>query len=980
MLSFRKSVALREDAHEELFMQRYEQLYRQAVRLTAHDEPLAEDLVQEAFVQFTLARPDLQTINNPDGYLYGMLQKLYISHQRRNSRLQYNSPMLVDYDSPEIGLRTIDPATRIGVQEELRLICHYACVRKASSKAGSVLLLRFFLAYYPSEIARILCSPRNAVDDWLRIARREAKLYLSNPGALSFMTENPVADFPPTGLKNSPIEALNALRRAIFATRHQECFSVAELRSLFLTKEATAPGSPTLAQLVSCPRCLDEVNKLLGIPLLSERNPADMSGPETKSGGTGGSGTGSKSMDNMTQPQRRRARETFEHRPTELHFSVNGYVLSSLSVNAERNEQRQSINLDEKVSFVEVFSEQGVRLLWLDVETPPDGAITQRQQIKLSNERELDLSLDFSGAWPNLHAVYLDPLMTVQHSEVMQAEPEGFSGYELLESHQPFESRRTKGQRLTSFLLRPATITATIAMLLIAALVLVRMPSSTALAAELLNKAAALEKAIEARTDQALHCTINLEERNAADGKLLARRRIEIWHSAEKRATARRVFDERNRLLAGEWRRDNEARRIWRQGEKLNSSPANSLPLAPENIWMLSPSAQDFTALVGNADDAKVADQKDKWLISYESKAKQNGLVSALLILSKDDLHAVEQKLVVRNNASNPALREYRFTETSFERRAPNTVAPAVFEPDAALLVGGTKDEGGRMKDEAVAKVDSILAAPAGTASAELEIEVLDRLNRANALTGEQLSLTRTAEGKLAISGLVETDARKTELLRALDSVAKNPAVRVDIQTVAEAQARQKKQPQQVTTLQQVEITQLTIPVEAELTRHLSARLSGAQLEAEIRRFSHHVLSQAAQARQHALAIKQIAERFSAAELAALDATARQRWHAMLRDRAQALRRTLQQLRQELAPVFPASAAAAQAERAVISDEELSGAVRRLFDLVVATDSGTKKSFSLSTAPTNNAAVETPLYWRNLSQAEALAAGIAEKQ
>jgi hypothetical protein len=31
-----------------------------------------------------------------------------------------------------------------------------------------------------------------------------------------------------------------------------------------------------LSHLVSCPRCLDEANQLLGLPLLRERNPIDL--------------------------------------------------------------------------------------------------------------------------------------------------------------------------------------------------------------------------------------------------------------------------------------------------------------------------------------------------------------------------------------------------------------------------------------------------------------------------------------------------------------------------------------------------------------------------------------------------------------------------------------------------------------------------------------------------------------------------------
>jgi RNA polymerase sigma factor (sigma-70 family) len=279
-LKFRRATHANE-THEDLFMRRYQELRKVALRLTVHDTQLAEDLVHEAYVQFTLARTDLQSIQNLDAYLYGMLRKLHMSHLRRASRLQYVSSFLVDYDTLELGLRAMDLGAQIRVQDELRLICHFGCVRKESSKAGSVLLLRFFHGYYPSEIARILGSPRSAVDDWLRIARREAKCYIDDPRSLSFMADSPALDFPQTSFGETAYNVMSELRSAIFEGRHTNCFSDKQLEAFYVAKESEAVSSATLAQIVSCPRCLDGVNQFLGLPLLSERFPADMLGPDT---------------------------------------------------------------------------------------------------------------------------------------------------------------------------------------------------------------------------------------------------------------------------------------------------------------------------------------------------------------------------------------------------------------------------------------------------------------------------------------------------------------------------------------------------------------------------------------------------------------------------------------------------------------------------------------------------------------------------
>src|SRR3569832_1118239 len=162
-------------SHEEVFLARYGHLRAWALRLTGGDAGRAEDLVHDAFVQFTLARPDLARVQNLDGYLYQMLRNLNISQMRRANRRRGDEPAVFEYDSAEFVLRAADPRDLIRVQDDLRQVCHYACVRKDSSKANSDLILRFMLGYYPAEIALFSCTTRGAVEERLRVARNEAR-------------------------------------------------------------------------------------------------------------------------------------------------------------------------------------------------------------------------------------------------------------------------------------------------------------------------------------------------------------------------------------------------------------------------------------------------------------------------------------------------------------------------------------------------------------------------------------------------------------------------------------------------------------------------------------------------------------------------------------------------------------------------------------------------------------------------------------
>jgi len=91
-----------------------------SLKLTDHDYQMAEDLVQDTFVQFLLSRPDLAAIDNLDAYLYIMLRYTRLSQARRASQKLANHLSLVQYYSLELGLRAVDLRADPRVQDELR--------------------------------------------------------------------------------------------------------------------------------------------------------------------------------------------------------------------------------------------------------------------------------------------------------------------------------------------------------------------------------------------------------------------------------------------------------------------------------------------------------------------------------------------------------------------------------------------------------------------------------------------------------------------------------------------------------------------------------------------------------------------------------------------------------------------------------------------------------------------------------------------
>src|SRR5215217_3072945 len=223
MLDQRRAAAQPDEKREQLFTERYAGLLVWAMRLTNQQRDAAEDLVQDAFVQFVLGRTRLEEIENIEGYLRRMLRYMHVSRLTRSAQHLHETALSVaDYDSGRLGWTAIEPPRRMQASEELHQICTYACSRKESSKAGSVLILRFFHNYLPSEIAGVLNSSRNCVDQWQRLARREVKLFMNRPGGLRFVNKTEAERQQFKYLKSEG-DLMLGLRRMIFDSCKGEC-------------------------------------------------------------------------------------------------------------------------------------------------------------------------------------------------------------------------------------------------------------------------------------------------------------------------------------------------------------------------------------------------------------------------------------------------------------------------------------------------------------------------------------------------------------------------------------------------------------------------------------------------------------------------------------------------------------------------------------------------------------------------------------
>ena len=1005
-----------ESSHEDLFIQRYRWLMDWAMRLTEHDRQQAEDLVHDAFVHFIISRPSLERVQqNIDGYLYTMLRNMHLSEVRRAARIRdavtpISDFSLTDYDSVESGLRVLEEMTSAQVhaqiREQLRRLCLYACVRKNSSKAGSVLLLRFFHGYYPEEISRLSRTSRQAVEDRLRTARTEARTFLEDPASLSFM-RGPFSS-PPVqrSTANTTEDFMEELRREICGSRAGACLSLKEIEHLYGAEESTPVDQQTLSHFVSCPDCLDTANRVLGLPLLADRFPiTTMSKDTRKQGKDGGGGSsegpggapGGGGGDDLLKKVRRKAQDVLNQRPLELRISVNGFILGSQSITSRVSRQTISVKGEERIGFVEIFSEKEVRLLFSCVEPPPDGPIEHKERVALSDGRSLELILDFSNSTPDLHVVYTDPVLGTE-TAVHGSDAEGSATLsESLGQQERTKTGKLKtlrramenlGRLLTDwrFWLRPGTVTALLALVLISALLFMyrRTPVPVVTAADLLQRSALAEEAIASSREQVVHRTLQLEEKSAT-GQLVARRRIEIWQSADRGITARRLYDESGALVAGDWRRQDGVQTLYHHGTKprLQLAPekrkTETAAFDLEQVWQLSPSAKEFSSLIGNDATMNVETRGNVYVISAESAESVDAsarLLKATLILNRSDLHAIEQTLLIRKDGD---LREYKITEINFERRVPSAVEPSVFEPEPEL-VSSAKPETRNPKPETLAPIPGPHPPTPVVATPELELQAAYLLDQVKANLGEQISLTRTRGGLLRVEGIVETPERKAEIMRALAPLTNNSAVVIDVSTVAEASKRQQQGASSSVTVDRVEIAKGTIPLDSDLRHYFAARgVPADKLDEEIRQFGNRMISSARRASMHGRVLKSLFERFTPEELRALDTEARTKRMAMIRQHAEAFRQETARLRQELEAVFFTAKPSERADEAIAINDEvaLRQAVERLFELGASHENAMYASFSISSEGTATSIAKTAQFWQSLRSAEKLASRVA---
>jgi RNA polymerase sigma factor (sigma-70 family) len=993
--------------HEEAFIQSYSRLRSWAIQIARPDQELAEDLLHDAFIQFTRTQPELENIANTDAYLYGVIRNLHLSYLRKKIRREKYSRSIIDFETINLGLKNGDFLDNFQVQEELKRICYFLCLRKESSKSASVMMLRFFHGYFPSEISQVMCANTQVVKVRLNTARNEIKSVIESNEAIQTI-ENRIS--PALILKKSfrsNSDLTTALREMIFHSTDGICLDDFALREVYFEKEIIE--TKTLAHIVSCRKCLDKVNELLNLLPISERYSVDFIGKD--GGGNPGNPTGNGGGMNedlnekVLQSWQRGSQEVFEHEPRKLFFSINGEVKTAQNIKQNSTEITVKTNQDEPLEFIEIFSEQNIRLAFLSF--AEDSPATEKQySFDFSEERNLSLKLKRENSQILLTAIYSDPQFE-KINLLADSETEDVSFADFLETRKIINKESElfgsllDSRKKNSFIekikrafsspfvgFKPLIAGGSLAALVIAAILFARLfifvPNVSAI--ELIQKAGNIEQTDENNPEQTVYRVLSLEEKNA-NGEIVKKRKIECWNDAVRKLSIKRLFDENNRLIAGEWRRKDGVSTIYSVGKvselKFAQTDKDIIVRDLENIWQLSVSAKGFESMIDAPENVSVEEVTDDYQVNYSPKLETK-ITKAVLFINQN-LRTDKLILTVKHNDS---LREFSFTETVFEQKPRETVENTVFEPNAELVKYSTAAVKNTLKPESeieqienpateIAPKETSPPASVSTSSVitpETEVKVLQLLNSVNALSGDQISIIKTEEGKLQIKGIVDSKSRRDEILNALAEVRGNSAISVSIQTAEEA-AKNKPSKKGKTVLESISVeSKNSIPAGDLLRNNFSAQgLSEDKIESEIRRFASGALSKSSQIRRSALQMKQIAERFSVAELEKMDEATKNNWRKLIKQNAASLAQSSESLRNELRSSVGIDTGSSGENINSASDADLIKAAKKLFDLSLAIDRDIRASFSSSGAGKNNVPVKSAKFGGNLSEIIGLA-------
>ncbi len=890
---------------EQLLESYYGKLLDWGSVLARGDAGVARDIVHDLCLHFTLAKPDLSQVENLDGYLYTSLRNIYRSLLDRSSREAMHLVSIVEYDSIYFALRSSSLEGLLQRQNELRRICNYVTWRKASSKSASYLALLFFHGYTRREIADLAGVPVAAIYNKLLIARTELKCHLEESSRLTIAR----CDVPPAPEQRHSIipfaELFDELRTRILTAKTTDCLPESQLLRHYQPPDVTPIPCSLLSHIVSCERCLTLLDRHFGRPTLADREPPVDSGNSMDRAGLPGSDNGHSSL---MRSVRWHKEQIYEHRPRTLSIAVNGRITAFHDVQGQQSSLGARIDHPESAEFIEVFTEQQVRLALLPVgHRPPEGQYSQTQRVVLSDHRWLQLTLTFDGLGLHSEVTYADPALAFATSGdevedkplLMATSPEGPAVSPLMTTSAP--SFLALIRRLIQASTRPPALvwTSILAIVFVAgAYFAYERFESPSNPNELLSQSMNIETA--ELKGQIEHQVLRVEE-TGSDGKVVLHDTVDVWKESGTGRHMRRLYNAGHRLIAAEWLTSNGAGGSYSAPDP-GSLSEDERAFAAGTLWRQDVSANAFRAIPASQLSVRKVD--GNYELTASVPKDESHLVSATLVLN-GRLRAVGEVLRIQHGS---AVNVVRFVQADYDRRPASAFPGNIFDPTDMPTDSPLE----RIQPGATGASRTMKMPGSDVRLVQLHIAVLAALNKLRADVGEPFEIKKTREGRIRVSGTVADRERQREITAALGLLPQQELL--DLHLVSQrgigdaARLRRRSKPQDAN-IYTIEDAQP--PADALVRAYFAGKgFDGNQVTSSAAQFSLDALGHAQHALQQAYALDRLGSDFSARDLQAVDSTFKHLWAEMAASHAAALQRELRALREQLTQLGPQDAQA----------------------------------------------------------------------
>lgn len=752
----------------EEFLERYfEQLSRWSLILTRGDVEAAEEIVQDLCLHLTLVLPDLSKVSNVDGYLYTCLRNMHLSSFARSSRERTRMVSVADFDSLEMAIASGSSGDLLERQNELLRICAYLVWRRESAKSASYLILHFFLGYTRKEVAEMARLPIAAIYNKLKDARVEIKDHLQGAGKLRVLARGtpPRTTYLVTIISSA--ELFTNIRNAILAARVSECLPEEALLDTYRQPKANPTPCSLMAHISGCERCLLTLDGHFQRPANRDRGPLD--GLDTP-GQDAGSNTkrplkvrdAGADYRSMMCLVRRRRQQAHEHRPTFLSIAVNGSVSAFHDIQGQRSSLVSRIETSAVHGFVEVFSEQQVRLAQLTAdELPRVGDKSRTQRVLLSDDRWLELTLRRDAIGLQAEAVYFDPALSAEARVISADGPSSADVANLSDSraktraftYHVFAGAFAYWRERLSRTLPASAFAWAVGLICISSLGLyVAEHSSTPSLSsrDVLNRVTVVE-AVDPATESE-HQTLRIE-RITTSGSSVQQGRVETWKDGNGRRYVRHLYSADNQLLASEWQRDN--------GQRFTTvvRPIDSLSLADRiliesGLWKRDVSPQAFRASAMQNPEVTTTSRGYEVTTAYTDGARPP-VLSETLILTRE-FHLSEARLLVRDGAG---LEQVRFVQTAHLKVASASIPDSTFRPDVST---GRVDRGEPIIQKSAG--EALSGDDTSERLMRVQIAVLYELSRLGEDVASPIAVDRTPVGRIRLTGTVANEQRRADI------------------------------------------------------------------------------------------------------------------------------------------------------------------------------------------------------------------------